>query len=160
MNSGTGTIGAVSRGHGRLKAGLVLEAIATQRGSALCGRAALGTLLPMLECMFRQPCATLLLASQRHQQQQRSNGATPNATFLSGMTAQEEAALAAARAEEESEAVDTLQLCLGVLLAVFDPETEAAAREFSADQQQLSPPPGVLQMTHHHQILASTFTPA
>ena len=106
---------------GRLKAGLVLEALATQRSAELCGKASLPTLLPMLEAMLRKPIDTLTSSSA-------SEGPAGNhAQFLSGLSAEESARQRAKRAENSRDAVDTLQLVLGVLLAIFDPEVEQMA---------------------------------
>ena len=105
---------------GRLKAGLVLEALATQRSAELCGKASLPTLLPMLEAMLRKPIDTLTSGA--------SEGPAGNhAQFLSGLSAEESARQRAKRAENSRDAVDTLQLVLGVLLAIFDPEVEQMA---------------------------------
>ena len=106
---------------GRLKAGLVLEALATQRSAELCGKASLPTLLPMLEAMLRKPIDTLTSSSAAE------GPAGNHAQFLSGLSAEESARQRAKRAESSRDAVDTLQLVLGVLLAIFDPEVEQMA---------------------------------
>eukprot|EP01046_Picozoa_sp_COSAG06_P004135 COSAG06_NODE_169_length_21469_cov_23.096865_1_plen_467_part_10 len=138
---------------GKYKAGLVLEALATQRSAALCGEASLPVLLPMLEALLRQPTDTLTAAAAgggagadgagggnvtgaggcQHDKFSSESGrdaaaaasaATTARVFLSGESAEEQARSRNAAAESARDAIDTLQLVLGVLLAIFDPEME------------------------------------
>jgi hypothetical protein len=139
---------------GKYKAGLVLEALATQRSAALCGKASLPVLLPMLEALLRQPTETLTAAAAataaaagggtgadgaagaggcQHDKDGSGSGrdataavsaATTARAFLSGESAEEQARSRNAAAESARDAIDTLQLVLGVLLAIFDPEME------------------------------------
>ena len=128
----------------------MLEALATQRSAALCGKASLPVLLPMLEALLRQPTETLTATAAAAgggtgadgaagaggcQHDKGSSGSGRDATaaasatttarvFLSGESAEEQARSRNAAAESARDAIDTLQLVLGVLLAIFDPEME------------------------------------
>ena len=109
----------------------VLEALATSRSAALCGKASLPTLLPMLEALLRKPTDSLTGANAslhstvcRHGAHE-AGGATGG--FLSGESAEEERSSRNAAADAATDAIDTLQLVLGVLLAIFDPEVEQMA---------------------------------
>ena len=121
----------------KYKSGLVLEALATQRSAALCGKASLPVLLPMLDSLLRQPTdiLTRTAAAGRNtdvctsacKHDQAEGGTCEESLFLSGESAEEQARARIAAAEGVRDAIDTLQLVLGVLLAIFDPEVERLA---------------------------------
>ncbi len=122
----------------KYKSGLVLEALATQRSTALCGKASLPVLLPMLDSLLRKPTDTLtrtVAAATRNADDaasacihdQPEGLASEESIFLSGESADEQARERIAAAEGVRDAIDTLQLVLGVLLALFDPEVERLA---------------------------------
>lgn len=109
----------------KYKSGLVLEALATQRSAALCGKASLPVLLPMLDALLRQPTDTLAAAAAgiggadgvspgacMHDQSEVS-GIYAGSSFLSGESAEEQARARITAAEDVRDAIDTLQLVLG-----------------------------------------------
>ena len=121
----------------KYKSGLILEGLATQRSVALSGKASLPVLLPMLDALLRQPTDTLTKTAAagrsasdvaatvcQHDHEVRGGAVGRKTVFLSGESAEEQLRARIAAAEDMSDAIDTLQLVLGVLLAIFDPEVE------------------------------------
>lgn len=112
----------------KYKSGLILEALATQRSMALCGKASLPVLLPMLDALLQQPTDTLTKAASsgsgggsgsrvaadvcKHDQHGGVTVCREN-DFLSGESAEEQARARIAAVEGVRDAIDTLQLVLG-----------------------------------------------